>query len=71
MDTGSREGVMELLNEAIEHELEVKYEAVKDTRQEAQKQGTVEANCERVEAELAFETYVYELYLTATSAEAH
>lgn len=71
MNTGSMEGVMELLNETIEHELEGKYEAVKDARQEAEKQGTVEANRERVEAELAFETYVYELYLTATSAEEH
>ena len=71
MDTGSMEGVMEFLNETIEHELEVKYEAVKDARQEAEKQGTVEANRERVEAELAFETYVYELYLTATSAGEH
>ena len=71
METGSMEGVMEFLNEALEHELEAKYEAVKDTRQEAEKRGTVEANRERVEAELAFETYVYELYLTITSAEAH
>lgn len=71
MDTGSMEGVMELLNETLEHELEAKYEAVKDARQEAEKQGTVEANRKRVEAELAFETYVYELYLTAISAGEH
>lgn len=71
MDTGSMEEVMELLNETIEHELELKYEAVKNARQEAEKQGTVEANRKRVEAELAFETSVYELYLTATSEGEH
>lgn len=44
-----------------------KFDAVVEARAVAAKEGTVEANRERVEAELAFEKYVDELYKVATA----
>lgn len=48
-----------------------KYKAVQAARAHAQKGGTVEADQERVEAELIFEKYVYELYNAALGQNIH
>jgi hypothetical protein len=69
MNTGSLDETYKLLNEAMSKGVQEKYEAVVKARQEAEKLGTVEAHRERVEAELIFEKYVYELFSLASAAE--
>lgn len=71
MNSGSMKDVTRLLNEAISHGLEERYAAIQQAREHAEEEGTVEANREKVEAELGFEIYVYELYLAASGAGAH
>jgi hypothetical protein len=71
MQTGKLEGVVHLLNEAVEHGVAEKYEAVVKARENAKKLNTVEAQRERAEAELIFEKYIYELYTAATAASPH
>lgn len=70
MSSGSMTEVNEMLSHAFAEGLEVKYHAVVEARENAEKLGTVEAHRERVEAELMFEKYVYELYTAASSTEA-
>lgn len=69
MATGSLNKVDSLLTQALENGLHEKYEAVVKAREEAKRLGTVEANRERVEAELAFEKYVYDLYHLASGGQ--
>lgn len=59
---GSAAGVTALLTEAIEQGIATRFEAIETARAEAAAAGTVAANRERVEAELGFEKYVYDLY---------
>lgn len=68
MATGSLEETYKLLDQTIKKGIQEKYEAVLKAREEAEKLGTVEAHRERVEAELTFEKYIYEL-TTLASAE--
>jgi hypothetical protein len=69
MNTGSLDETYKLLNETMSKGVQEKYEAVVKAREEAEKLGTVEAHRERVEAELMFEKYVYELFSLASAAE--
>ena len=71
MATGSLEETYKFLDAQIQQGIELKYEAVVHAREEAKKLGTVEAHRERVEAELIFEKYVYELFTVASAAQPH
>ncbi|HEY5913016.1 MAG TPA: DUF6448 family protein [Verrucomicrobiae bacterium] len=71
MTTGSLDGVYKLLDAEMKKGVEQKYAAVVAAREEAAKLGTVEAQRERVEAELVFEKYVYELWTTISAAAPH
>ncbi len=71
MQTGQLKEVNALLNEAVQHGLQEKYEAVVAARAQAAKLNTVAAQRERAEAELIFEKYVYELYTAASAAQPH
>ena len=71
MASGSLDETYKLLDQAMENGLHEKYEAVVKARQEAEELGTVEAHRERVEAELIFEKYVYELFTLASAELPH
>lgn len=71
LETGSLEGVYAVLDEAIQHGVAEKYEAIQTARAAAAEKNTVEAQRERVEAELIFENYVYGLYTTALGQTPH
>ncbi len=71
MESGSPEAVYAFLNEAMQEGIEANYHRVVEARDHAAAENTVEANRERVEAELIFEKYIYELYLTITSPVGH
>ena len=65
LETDSLETVYSVLDQAIQQGVAEKYEAVQKARAMAAEENTVETHRERVEAELIFEKYVYELYTTA------
>jgi hypothetical protein len=69
MSTGSLDETYKLLNDAMNKGIQEKYEAVVKAREEAEKLDTVEVHRERVEAELMFEKYIYELFSLASAAE--
>ena len=69
MASGSLDETYKLLDQEMKTSLQAKYEAVLHAREAAEKLGTVEAHRERVEAELIFEKYVYELFTLASAAE--
>ena len=71
LETGALDEVHNVLLGAIEHGVAEKYEAVLQAREHEAKMGTVAAARERVEAELVFEKYVYDLYQLAVSEVAH
>lgn len=71
LHSGRLNDVNKMLSEASQNGLQAKYQAVVDARQNAVKLGTVEANRERVEAELMFEKYVYDVYTLASGSAAH
>lgn len=71
MASGSLEETYTFLDQQIQKGVQEKYEAVVHARQEAEKLGTVEAHRERVEAELMFEKYIYELYTVSSAAQPH
>jgi hypothetical protein len=71
MASGSLDETYKLLDQLVQTGVQEKYEAVVKAREEAAHLGTVEAHRERVEAELMFEKYVYELYGSATAANPH
>jgi hypothetical protein len=71
LETGSLSEVYTLLDEAIQQGVAQKYEAVQIARTEAAQAGAVEAQRERVEAELIFETYIYELYNAIQGESVH
>lgn len=69
MATGLLDQTYKLLDKEMKKGIQTKYEAVLHAREEAEKLGTVEAHRKRVEAELIFEKYVYELFTLASAAE--
>ena len=73
MSTGSLDEIYKMLDQQIKKGVQEKYDAVVKTRAEANKLGTVEAHRERVEAELKFEKYIFEVsdMLTAKSDRSH
>lgn len=71
LESGSLNGVYRVLNQAVRDEIAGKYAAVEDARGHAAKDSSVEAQRERVEAELQFETYVYGLYTAIVGDAGH
>lgn len=75
MNTGSTTELYALLDATMKKSIETRLHEVEAARANAEKLGTVEAHRERVEAELMFEKYIYELYTaaanTATLTEGH
>lgn len=71
MASGSLDEAYKFLDRQIQKGIQEKYEAVLQAREEAEKLGTVEAHRERVEAELMFEKYIYELYSVISAAQPH
>lgn len=74
MATGSLDETYKLLDQEMRKGVQAKYQAVVEARKEADRLGTVEAHRERVEAELTFEKYIYELWGMAVgqaAGEAH
>lgn len=71
LETGSLETVYSVLDQAIQQGVAEKYETVQQARARAAEENTVEAQRERVEAELIFEKYVYELYTAALGQTLH
>lgn len=69
MATGSLDETYKFLDQQIQAGIQEKYEAVLKAREEAERLGTVEAHRERVEAELIFEKYIYELSTLASAAQ--
>ena len=68
LETGDLHEVTAVLMDAVQSELSERYHAVQEARQHAAREGTVAAHRERVEAELGFETYVYQLHQAAQGA---
>jgi hypothetical protein len=71
LQTGALEAIYAALNEAIRHEVARQHQAVLAAREHAAREGTVAAARERVEAELAFETFVDALYEAAMGHALH
>lgn len=71
LETGSLDTVYSVLDQAIQEGVAEKYEAVQAARAQAAEEDTVEAQRERVEAELIFEKYVYEIYNAASGQTLH
>ena len=69
--SGSLKQVNTLLNRTISQGLTKQYQAVVAARQHAAKEKTVAAEREQVEAELAFEKYVFALSQAAQGATPH
>ncbi len=69
MANGSVDEVNTMLDQAMRKGVEAKYHAVIEARAEAAHLNTVEAHRERVEAELMFEKFVYEMNTLASSTE--
>jgi hypothetical protein len=69
MTSGSTAEVYKMLDGALRKALEEKIRAVGESRVEAARLNTVAAHRERVEAELEFEKFVYELSTLLTSSE--
>jgi uncharacterized protein DUF6448 len=70
LETGDLHEVTAVLTNAVQSQLSRRYHEVEEARQHAAREGTVAAHRERVEAELAFETYVYQLHQAAQGAAA-
>ncbi|MGE5643534.1 MAG: DUF6448 family protein [Byssovorax cruenta] len=60
--SGSVDKTYTYLDKILKEGIQKKYDVVVKARQEAKRLGTVDANRERVEAELAFEKYIYEIW---------
>lgn len=71
LETGDLHEVTAVLTDSVQSGLSQRYRAVQEARERAAHEGTVAANRERVEAELGFETYVYQLHLATQGAAAH
>ena len=68
MATGSLDETYKFLNQEMQKGIQQKYAAVVEARKNAEKLDTIEAHRERVEAELTFEKYIYELWMQATGS---
>lgn len=68
--SGSTAGIYIMLDKAIQESVEARYQDVIKARAEAAKLNSVEAHRERVEAELMFEKFIYELYTAASNTGA-
>lgn len=68
---GAVDEVYSVLEEALRHEVTAKFEAIETARAHAEEEQTVEANRARVQAELGFETYVYDLYTAIVAQDVH
>jgi hypothetical protein len=71
LETGSLESVYATLDQALQPGVAETFEAVQMARLKATEEGTVVAQRERVEAELIFEKYVYELHNAALGQMLH
>jgi hypothetical protein len=71
MASGSLDEVYAFLNDEMREGIEENYHRVVEAREHAEQEDTVEANRERVEAELSFEKYIYELHLSITGPVGH
>ncbi len=71
LEADALETVYLVLDQAMQQGVAEKYEAVQMARAIAAEENTVEAQRERVEAELIFEKYVYELYTAALGQTLH
>jgi hypothetical protein len=69
--SGELDEVYAVLDEAIRHEVGAKYAAIETARAHAEEEQTVAAQRERVEAELIFQTYVYDLYTAIAGNSGH
>lgn len=65
LESGSLDELSTMLNQAVKEGVAHQFQAVQAARELAAKEGTVEANRERVEAELIFEKYIYGLHQAA------
>lgn len=63
--------VERIMTEALREALHERFEAIKHARVELARTGSVEADRERVEAELGFEVYVHEVYNAITAGAPH
>jgi hypothetical protein len=68
--SGSFDKTYAYLDKVLKDGIQKKFDAVVEARQEAKRLGTVGANRERVEAELAFEKYIYEIWGLASGEQA-
>ncbi len=71
LETGSLDGVYALLDQTVKEGVAARYHAVEEARETAAREGTVEANREKAEAELLFEKYVHGLYEAARGTAIH
>lgn len=71
LETGSLNQVYSLLDETVREGVAEKYHAVEEAREMAAREGTVEANREKAEAELIFQKYVLGLYEAALGTTVH
>ncbi|MGE5590828.1 MAG: DUF6448 family protein [Bacillota bacterium] len=69
--SGSLREVSDVLSDTVREGLDERYHAVVEARKAAAEEKTVEADRERVEAELGFELYVYGVYQAALGAGGH
>ena len=67
--SGSVDKTYTYLDKILKEGIQKKYDVVVKARQEAKRLGTVDANRERVEAELAFEKYIYEIWGSASGEQ--
>ncbi len=71
MASGSFDALYAMLSEEMRAGIEEQMHGVEAAREHAAAEGTVEANRERVEAELLFEKYIYALHLSITAPVGH
>ena len=71
LETGDIDTVNTVIGGAVRAELHEKYQAVVAARERAAHEGTVSAARERAEAELAFETYIDQVYQAALGRADH
>lgn len=67
METGSTTELYAMLDAAIKKSVDARLVELTEAREHADEVNTVEAHRERVEAELMFEKYIYELYTAASN----
>lgn len=71
LETGELAPTLRVLNDTFRMQLAQRWQAVIDARAKAAHEGTVEAERERVEAELGFELYVHSAWQAALGGTTH